>query len=49
VSLEAVPGVTKAVVQFKEKTTATYDDEKSDLTALTTATTNAGCPLAPET
>ena len=49
-SLEAVPGVTKVVVSFKEKTAVvTYDDEKSDLTALTTATTNAGYPSAPKT
>jgi mercuric ion binding protein len=48
--LEAVPGVTKVVVSFKEKTAVvTYDDEKSDLTALTTATTNAGYPSAPKT
>jgi mercuric ion binding protein len=49
-SLETVPGVTKVVVSFKEKTAVvTYDDEKSDLTALTTATTNAGYPSAPKT
>ena len=49
-SLAAVPGVTKVVVSFKEKTAVvTYDDEKSDLTALTTATTNAGYPSAPKT
>ena len=49
-SLEAVPGVTKVVVSFKEKTAVvTYDDEKSDLAALTTATTNAGYPSAPKT
>jgi mercuric ion binding protein len=49
-SLEAVPGVTEVVVSFKEKTAVvTYDDEKSDLTALTTATTNAGYPSAPKT
>ena len=49
-SLQAVPGVTKVVVSFKEKTAVvTYDDEKSDLTALTTATTNAGYPSAPKT
>jgi mercuric ion binding protein len=48
-SLEAVPGV-KVVVSFKEKTAVvTYDDEKSDLTALTAATTNAGYPSAPKT
>jgi mercuric ion binding protein len=49
-SLEAVPGVTKVVVSFKEKTAVvTYDDAMSDLTALTTATTNAGYPSAPKT
>ena len=49
-SLEAVPGVTKVVVSFKEKTAVvTYNDEKSDLTALTTATMNAGYPSAPKT
>jgi mercuric ion binding protein len=49
-SLEAVPGVTKVVVSFKEKTAVvTYEDEKSDLTGLTTATTNAGYPSAPKT
>ena len=49
-SLEAVPGVTKVVVSFKEKTAVvTYDDEKSDLMALTTATMNAGYPSAPKT
>jgi hypothetical protein len=36
-------------VSFKEKTAVvTYDDAKSDLTALTTATTNAGYPSAPK-
>ena len=49
-SLEAVPGVTKVVVSFKEKTAVvTYDDEKSDLATLTTATTNAGYPSTPKT
>ena len=34
-SLEAVPGVTKVVVSFKEKTAVvTYDDEKSDTSFL---------------
>jgi mercuric ion binding protein len=48
-SLEAVPGVTKVVVSFKEKTAVvTYEDEKSDVTTLTTATTNAGYPSAPK-
>ena len=48
-SLEAVPGVTEVVVSFKEKTAVvTYEDEKSDVTTLTTATTNAGYPSAPK-
>ena len=48
-SLQAVPGVKKVAVSFKEKTAiVTYDDTKADLTALTTATTNAGYPSAPK-
>ena len=48
-SLQAVPGVAKVVVSFKEKTAVvTYEDEKSDVTTLTTATTNAGYPSAPK-
>ncbi len=48
-SLEAVPGVTKAVVSYKDKTAVvTYDDTKVDVKALTTATTNAGYPSAPK-
>jgi mercuric ion binding protein len=47
-SLEAVPGVAKAVVSFKDKTAVvTYDDTKANLNALTTATTKAGYPSAP--
>lgn len=47
-SLEAVPGVAKVAVSFKDKTaTVTYDDNKADLKALTAATTNAGYPSAP--
>jgi len=47
-SLEAVPGVSKAVVSYKEKTAVvTYDDTKTDVTALTHATTEAGYPSAP--
>ncbi len=47
-SLEAVPGVAKAVVSYKDKTAVvTYDDIKTDVTALTRATTNAGYPSAP--
>ena len=47
-SLEAVPGVTKVAVSYKDKTaTVTYDDAKADVKALTAATTNAGYPSAP--
>lgn len=47
-SLEAVPGVAKAVVSFKDKTAVvTYDDGRTNIRALTTATTNAGYPSAP--
>ena len=47
-SLEAVPGVSKAVVSYKEKTAVvTYDDTRTDMTALTRATTEAGYPSAP--
>ncbi len=48
-SLEAVPGVTKAVVSYKEKTAVvTFDDTKTEVKALTAATTNAGYPSAPK-
>jgi mercuric ion binding protein len=48
-SLEAVPGVAKAVVSFKDKTAVvTYDDTKTNVNALTAATTNAGYPSAPK-
>jgi periplasmic mercuric ion binding protein len=44
-SLEAVPGVGKVVVSYKEKTAiVTYDDARTDVPALTAATTNAGYP-----
>ena len=47
-SLEAVPGVTKAVVSYKDKTAVvTYDDSRTDVAALTRATTEAGYPSAP--
>jgi periplasmic mercuric ion binding protein len=47
-SLEAVPGVTKAVVSYKDKTAVvTFDDGRTDLPALTRATTDAGYPSAP--
>jgi mercuric ion binding protein len=48
-SLEAVPGVTKAAVSFKEKTAVvTYDDSKTNVKSLTAATTKAGYPSAPK-
>jgi mercuric ion binding protein len=48
-SLEAVPGVTQVVVSYKDKTAiVTYDDGMVDLSALTTATNNAGYPSAPK-
>lgn len=47
-SLEAVPGVNKVVVSFKDKTAVvTYDDTRADVGALTQATTAAGYPSAP--
>ena len=48
-SLEAVPGVTKAVVSYQDKTAVvTYDDTRTDVSALTRATTEAGYPSAPK-
>jgi periplasmic mercuric ion binding protein len=48
-SLERVPGVASATVSYKDKTAlVTYDDSKTDVTALTAATTNAGYPSAPK-
>jgi mercuric ion binding protein len=48
-TLEAVPGVVKAVVSYKEKTAVvTYDDSRVDVGALTRATTDAGYPSAPK-
>jgi hypothetical protein len=47
--LQAVPGVTKAVVSFADKTAVvTFDDAKTTVPALITATTNAGYPSAPK-
>ena len=47
-SLEAVPGVAKATVSYKDRTVmVTYDDARVDLSALAAATTNAGYPSAP--
>lgn len=46
-SLEAIPGVSKVAVSYKNKTAiVTYDDAKADVKRLTTATTNAGYPSA---
>lgn len=46
-SLEAVPGVAKAVVFYADKTAVvTFDDAKTGVPALITATTNAGYPSA---
>ena len=48
-SLEAVPGVLRAIVSYEEKTaTVTYDDAKADVARLTEATTKAGYPSAPK-
>jgi periplasmic mercuric ion binding protein len=48
-SLEAVPGVAKVAVSFKDKTaTIVYDDAKADVNQLTSATTKAGHPSAPK-
>lgn len=46
-SLEAVPGVANVVVSYEEKTAVvTFDDAKTALPALISATTNAGYPSA---
>ena len=48
-SLEAVPGVAKVAVSYKDKTaTVIYDDAKADVDHLTSATTRAGYPSAPK-
>lgn len=44
-SLQAVAGVKKVEVSLQEKTAVvTYDDAKTNIQALTTATANAGYP-----
>lgn len=44
-SLADVPGVENVVVSYEQKSaTVTYDDEKTTLDALTSATTRAGYP-----
>ena len=48
-SLEAVPGVTKVGVSYKDKTAiVTFDDAKTGVNALTAATSNAGYPSVPK-
>jgi periplasmic mercuric ion binding protein len=48
-SLQAVPGVSKVIVSYRDKTAVvTYDDTRADVPALTTATTNAGYPSTPK-
>jgi periplasmic mercuric ion binding protein len=48
-SLEAVPGVAKVAVSFKDKTaTVIYNDAKADVNQLTSATAKAGYPSAPK-
>jgi periplasmic mercuric ion binding protein len=45
---ETGAGVTKAVVSYKDKTAVvTFDDGRTDLPALTRATTDAGYSSAP--
>jgi mercuric ion binding protein len=47
-SLTAVPGVTSVAVSYGRKTAVvTFDDAKTNVPALITATTNAGYPSAP--
>jgi periplasmic mercuric ion binding protein len=44
-SLQAVPGVAKAIVSFEDKTAiVSFDDGKTSVPALISATTNAGYP-----
>ena len=48
-SLQAVPGVKAVSVSFENKTAVvTFDDAKTNVKALTTATTNAGYPSSPK-
>ena len=48
-SLDAVPGVAKVAVSYKDKTaTVIYDDANADVNQLTSATTKAGYPSAPK-
>jgi periplasmic mercuric ion binding protein len=46
-ALQAVPGVAKVAVSYADKTAVvTFDDAKAAVSALITATTNAGYPAA---
>ena len=48
-SLQAVPGVARVAVSYKDGTAIiTYDDAKADVNQLTSATTKAGYPSAPK-
>lgn len=48
-SLRAVPGVKAVSVSFENKTAVvTFDDTKTNVKALTAATTNAGYPSSPQ-
>jgi periplasmic mercuric ion binding protein len=48
-SLEAVAGVAKVAVSYKDKTaTVIYDNAKANVNQLTSATTKAGYPSAPK-
>ncbi len=48
-ALQAVPGVKAVSVSFADKTAVvTFDDAKTDVKALTKATTEAGYPSSPK-
>jgi len=48
-SLQVVPGVKAVSVSFEDKTAVvTFDDAKTNVKALTSATTNAGYPSSPK-
>lgn len=48
-ALDAVPGVSKVNVSYaKKEAVVTYDDAKTSVDALATATTNAGFPSTPK-
>jgi len=48
-SLQSMPGVTAVSVSYENQTAVvTFDDAKTNVNALATATTNAGYPSAPK-